>query len=167
MADQDPIRGEAKQALMGVMKAWQRLMDTMSKASKTEYTRKTDANGWTALDHFAHVSAWERSRLTWLQGRPRFEGLGVTSEQFKLGYDELNEIVRDQTKGQGYDEVMGAALSVHQAMVDEIRTFDPDDVPRSGGISTAEIADIGAQITENLTDHYDQHREYIEEILAS
>lgn len=166
MADQDPIRSEAKQALMGVMKAWQRLMDTMSKAPKTEYTRKHDANGWTALDHFAHASAWERSRLTWLQGRPRFEGLGVTSEQFKLDYDDLNEIVREQTKGQGYDEVMDAALTVHQAMADEIRTFDPDDVPRSGGIDTAEIADIGAQITANLTDHYDEHREYIEKILA-
>jgi hypothetical protein len=164
--DQNLIRSEAKQALMGMMQAWWRLMDTMTKEEKSEYERKQDARGWTALDHFAHVSAWERSRLTWLQGRPRFEGLGVTSEQFKLDYDELNEIVRDQTTGQGYDEVVGAALSVHQAMVDEIRTFEPDDVPRSGGISTAQIADIGAQITENLTDHYDQHREYIEKILA-
>ena len=166
MADQDPIRNDAKHALMGAMQAWMRLMDTMAKAPKTDYTRKTDPAGWTALDHFAHVSAWERSRLTWLQGRPRFEGLGVTPEQFKLDYDELNEIVRAQTQGQGYDEVMDAALAVHQAMMDEIRTFDPDDVPRSGGIDTAEIADIGAQITENLTDHYDQHREYIEKILA-
>jgi uncharacterized damage-inducible protein DinB len=167
MAEQDTIRGEAKQALMGVMKAWQRLMDTMSRAPKDHYTRKQDARGWTALDHFAHVSAWERSRLTWLQGRPRFEGLGVTSEQFKLDYDALNELVREQTAGQGYDQVVNAALSVHQAMVDEIRTFDPDDVPRSGGITTEEIADIGAQITANLTEHYDEHREYIERILAS
>jgi uncharacterized damage-inducible protein DinB len=167
MAEQDGIRSEAKRALMGVMQAWQRLMDTMSKAPQDAYTRKQDANGWTALDHFAHVSAWERSRLTWLQGRPRFEGLGVTPKQFELDYDALNEIVREQTRGQGYDEVMRDALSVHQAMTEEIRTFDPDDVPRSGGIDTAEIADIGAQITENLTDHYEEHREYIERILAS
>ena len=166
MAEQDTIRNDAKQALMGVMKAWTRLMNTMAKAPKDAYTRKTDPAGWTALDHFAHVSAWERSRLTWLQGRPRFEGLGVTSEQFELEYDPLNEIVREQTNGQGYDEVMEAALVVHQAMVEEIRTFDPDDVPRSGGITTEEIADIGAQITANLTDHYDEHREYIEKILA-
>lgn len=166
MAAQNPIRHEAHEALKGVMQAWMRLMDTMSRAPREDYTRKTDANGWTALDHFAHVSAWERSRLTWLQGRPRFEGLEVTPEQFRLDYDPLNEIVREQTRGQGYDEVMQSALAVHQAMVDEIRTFDPDDVPRSGGIDTAEIADIGAQITENLTDHYDQHREYIEKILA-
>ncbi len=166
MTEQDPIRSDAKHALMGVMQAWQRLMGTMAKAPKPAYTRKTDQNGWTALDHFAHVSAWERSRLTWLQGRPRFEGLGVTSERFSLDYDSLNEIVRAQTAGQGYDEVMDAALSVHQAMVDEIRTFDPDDVPRSGGITTEEIADIGAQLTANLTDHYDEHREYIERILA-
>jgi hypothetical protein len=167
MAEMDPIRRDAHRALMSIMQAWQRLMDTMSRAPKADYERKADARGWSALDHFAHVSAWERSRLTWLQGRPRFEGLGVTPDQFKLGYDELNEIVRQQTAGQGYDQVMEVALSVHQATVDEIRTFDPDDVPRSGGIDTAEIADIGAQLTENLADHYDQHREYIERILAS
>ncbi len=166
MSDQDPIRNDAKHALMGAMKAWTRLMDTMAKAPKTHYTSKHDPAGWSALDHFAHVSAWERSRLTWLQGRPRFEGLGVTSEQFRLDYDPLNEIVREQTQGQGYDQVMSSALVVHQAMMDEIRTFDPDDVPRSGGITTEEIADLGAQITANLTDHYDEHREYIEKILA-
>ena len=166
MVAQDPIRGEAKHALMDVMQAWRRLMDVMEKAPKGDYARKQDANGWTALDHFAHVSAWERSRLTWLQGRPRFEGLGVTPEQFKLDYDELNEIVREQARGKTYDEVMSEALSVHQATVDEIRTFDPDDVPRSGGIGTAEIADIGAQLKENLSDHYDEHRGYIEKILA-
>jgi hypothetical protein len=167
MATQEPVKRQAHEALMGIMQAWQRLMDTMSQAPKPEYSRKQDANGWTALDHFAHVSAWERSRLTWLQGRPRFEGLGVTPKQFQLGYDELNEIVRQQTHGQSYDEVMQAALSVHQAMIDEVRTFDPDDVPRSGGIDTAEMADIGAQLTVNLTEHYDEHREYIERILAS
>lgn len=167
MATHEPIRHEAHEALMGMMQAWERLMGTMTKAPKDEYARKHDARGWTALDHLAHVSAWERSRLTWLQGRPRFEGLGVTQEQFQLPYDELNEIVRQQTHGQGYDEIMQDALSVHQSMVEEVRTFDPNDVPRSGGIDTAEMADIGAQLKENLTDHYDQHREYIEKILAS
>ena len=166
MATQEPVRQAAHDALMEIMRAWQRLMDTMSRAPKDAYSRKQDENGWTALDHVAHVSAWERSRLTWLQGRPRFEGLEVTSEQFQLGYDELNEIVRQQTRGQGYDDVIRNALGVHQAMVDEIRTFDPDDVPRSGGIDTAEMADIGAQLKENLADHYDEHREYIERILA-
>ena len=154
-------------ALVEVHKAWRRLMTTMERAPKADTTRKHDARGWTALDHLAHVAAWERSRLTWLQGRPRFEGLEVSSDQFKLGYDELNEIVRARTDGQEYDEVMEQARIGHQAMEAEIRSFDPDDVPREGGIGTAEIARIGAELKENLADHYDEHRGYIERILAS
>jgi hypothetical protein len=154
-------------ALVEVQKAWNRLMRAMAAAPKADYSRKRDAAGWTALDHLAHVTAWERSRLTWLQGRPRFEGLGVTSEVFKRGYDDLNELVRQRTDGQGYDEVLEAAQRGHQAMIAEIQTFDPDDVDRSGGIQVHEIPRVGALLKENLADHYDAHRAYIERILAS
>jgi hypothetical protein len=167
MTSRESIQRSAKDGLIATMQAWDRLMQTMASAPKAAYASKQDANGWTALDHMAHVAAWERSRLNWLQGRPRFEGLGVSSQEFKLGYDDLNEIVRARTQGQGYDEIMDAAQVGHQAMMDEIRTFDPDDVPRSGGIDSEEIANIGAELTENLADHYDAHREYIERILAS
>ncbi len=154
-------------ALVEMQKAWSRLMTVMSRAPRAAYETKTDDRGWTPLDHLAHVTAWERSRLTWLQGRPRFEGLGVTSAQFKLGYDELNELVRQQTAGRGYDELMEEARKGHQAMVAEVQSFDPSDIDHAGGIERQEIARVGALLKENLADHYDEHREYIERILAS
>jgi hypothetical protein len=166
MTDEAPSELTMHDALVEMQKAWKRLMNTMEREPKAAYSEKRDAVGWSALDHLAHVTAWERSRITWLEGRPRFEGLGVSSEEFKLDYDDLNELVRQQTAGKGYDELMQEARRVHQAMVEAVRFFDPDDVPRAGGITAAEIADIGQQLRENLTVHYDEHAEYIERILS-
>jgi hypothetical protein len=67
----------------------------------------------------------------------------------------------------GYDAVMEQARIGHLAMEEEIRSFDPEDVPREGGITGEEIARVGAELKENLADHYDAHREYIETILGS
>ncbi len=167
MTDNAPSELTIHDALVEMQKAWKRLMDTMEREPKAAYSEKHDAAGWSTLDHLAHVTAWERSRITWLEGRPRFEGLGVSSDEFQLGYDDLNEVVRRQSAGKGYDELMAEARTVHQAMVEAVRSFDPDDVPRAGGITAEEIADIGPQLRENLTVHYDEHREYIERILAS
>lgn len=155
------------EGLVAMQRSWSRLMATMTRGPKDHYARKTDERGWTALDHLAHVSAWERSRLTWLQGRPRFEGLGVSSAEFRQDYDALNELVRAQTDGHTYDQILDAARSVHQAMVAEVQSFDPDDVDHAGGIERGEIARLGTLLKENLADHYDEHREYIERILAS
>src|SRR5690606_3652039 len=62
--------------------AWQRLMATMTAHPEQDYVEKRDQVGWNALDHLAHVTAWERSALFPLQGKSRHEALGVTDEQF-------------------------------------------------------------------------------------
>lgn len=154
-------------ALARVQDAWDALMVTMSKAPEQAYTGKYDAAGWTPLDHLAHVTAWERSRRFWILGRPQYEGLGVSSGEFEQGYDQLNELVRQQTAGTTYQQVMEDAQLVHRHMLDAIQSFDATARQDSGGITRDEADRLGSLLVENLADHYDEHRGYIETILAS
>lgn len=154
------------EALSGIETSWNRLMGAMTSWQVDDYTTAHDAAGWTALDHLAHVSAWERSRMAWLQGRPRHEGLSVSEAAFTQGYDPLNELVRQQTEGHGYDDVMAAARETHRQMIGTIRAFDPTVVDQ-GGITAVEAGRLGDELQENLADHYEDHCAYIEEILGS
>ncbi|HYH13098.1 MAG TPA: maleylpyruvate isomerase N-terminal domain-containing protein [Thermomicrobiales bacterium] len=146
-----------------IQNSWDQLMVTMSRASEEDYATKKDAAGWTALDHMAHVTAWERTWTFFLKGRPRHEGLGVTEREFGMEYDPLNEILRARTANDSYEEVLTAARESHEALLAALRSADVErlDYDSQGGKS------LDALLTDNVIDHYNEHREYIEKIFAS
>lgn len=154
-----------EEALERIQSSWDRLMVTMTRASEEEYETKRDAAGWTPVDHLAHVMAWERSRRGWLLGLPRYEGLGVTEEEFGGDIDQLNETVRQQTAGKSYQQVMELAIGSHQQLIDVIQSYDSLRYETLEGTTPEEIENLGALLVEHLADHYDEHREYIERIL--
>ncbi len=179
MVEYETHRGKTIDDLLAeIDAAWQRLMTTMTSHPKAEYAEKRDAVGWNALDPLAHVTAWERSALYPLLGKPRHEGLGVTDEQFMIDqvtqdFDPLNQIIRAQTVGESYDTAMDNARTVHAELVDAVRAADLDTLWKSG----RELApDANEQrrdvpfieiLMSDGCEHFDEHREYIEKILAS
>jgi hypothetical protein len=178
MVEYDTHRGKTIDDLLAeIDAAWQRLMATMSSRPAEEYETKRDEVGWNALDHLAHVTAWERSALFPLQGKPRHEGLGVTDEQFRIDqvtkdFDPLNQIIREQTVGDSYDTTMSNARAVHAELVEAVRASDLDTLWKSGrelAPDTNEQARDVPFIEILMSDgceHFDEHREYIERILA-
>ncbi len=152
--------------------AWQRLMATMTAYPKEAYSAKRDPVGWTALDHLAHVTAWEKTALYPLQGKTRHEGLGVTDEQFLLDFDPLNQIVRDQTAGSPYDAVMANARAVHEELVAVVRQTEFDVLLQPSSALAADTREQRREVPfmeilmSDGCSHFDDHREYIEKILA-
>lgn len=171
----EQYRGKTVDELIEEMDAaWQRLMDTMSSRPVDDFSTKRDAVGWTSLDHMAHISVWERSVLEPMQGGSRHEALGVTDEQFAtMGFDELNEIIRTQTRGHTYEQVMADARQVHEDLVDAVRGASveelwkpttelcPDQREQAKSRPFMEI------LMSDGCEHFDEHRGYIEKILAS
>jgi hypothetical protein len=178
MVEYETHRGKTIDDLLGeIDAAWGRLMATMTSYPEEDYEAKRDQVGWNALDHVAHVTAWERSALYPLQGKSRHEGLGVTDEQFRIDqvtqdFDPLNQIIREQTSSDSYDTVMRNARAVHAELVEAVRASDLDTLWKSG----RELApDTNEQqrdvpfieiLMSDGCEHFDEHREYIEEILA-
>jgi hypothetical protein len=176
----DQHRGKTNDELLSeIDAAWQRLMNTMTSRPKEEYTTRRDDVGWTPLDHLAHVTAWERTVLFPLQGRTRHEALGVTDEQFTQGedplddfFDGINQLVRDQTIGDSYEKVMADAREVHDQTVAALRQTTVNDLwkpSREMSSDTHEAARDVPFIEIVMSDactHFDDHRGYIEKILA-
>lgn len=153
--------------------AWNTLIATVADAPEGDVAGKRDPAGWTALDHLAHVSAWERTALFPMLGRPRHEGAGVTADEFALEFDPLNEIIRGQTAGQPRQQVIDDANRWHRQLVETMRNatpgelqktareFDPDGRDATDPRSILDIAE------GNTTGHYLEHDGYIRKILAS
>lgn len=151
--------------------SWTRLMETMSAASEGQQTGAADPQGWTVLDHMSHITAWERSVLFPLEGKRRHEALGITEEEYKQDIDTSNELIRAQTQGHSYEQVMSDAGQVHEALVAAIRSTDLDTLWKSiaevcPGDSASERPFIEI-LMGDTAEHYDEHREWIGAILAA
>jgi predicted RNase H-like HicB family nuclease len=152
--------------------AWQRLMATMTAHPEADYVTKRDAAGWTALDHLAHVTAWERSALFPLRRTSRHEALGITDEQFLMDFDPINALVRRQTTGESYASAMARARAVHAELVEAVRQADVEELwqPIRSLVSDTREQNRDIPYIELLMsdgcEHFDEHREFIEKILA-
>jgi hypothetical protein len=178
--DVDRYRGKSNDDLLSdIEESWSRLMATMTSHTEADYGTKRDPAGWTALDHMAHVTAWERSVLFPMRGRPRHEGLGVTAEEFHsveepaMNFNPLNEIVRAQTSGDSYETVMTDANKGHDKIVEAITSADIDDLWKPTTELCPDQREEGKSrpfmliLMSDTAEHYDEHRGYIEKILAT
>lgn len=169
----DQYRGKSVDELLAeIDAAWERLMATMTARPESDYTEKRDHVGWNAIDHLAHIAAWERSALYPLQGRSRHEALGITDEQLEADFDEINALVRSHTAGESYARAMTTAREVHAELVDAVNRADVETLWRpSRELSSdqreqaRDVPFIEILMSDGCA-HFDEHREYIEKILA-
>ena len=75
------------QLMLEIEDGWLIINQAIDSLSKAQMTTLRDDEGWTVKDHIDHMTAWERSALYFLQGKPRHEGLGV-EESVYLSEDE-------------------------------------------------------------------------------
>jgi hypothetical protein len=166
----EQYRGKTTDDLLAeIDAAWQRLMVTMTAHPERDYTDKRDAVGWNALDHLAHVTAWEKTALYPLQGTSRHEALGVTDEQFLIDEDELNQLIRNRTANDSYDTAMANARAAHAELVAAVRATTVEELWQPTlalSPDTRQVPIIELLMDDGAT-HVDQHRGYIEKILAS
>lgn len=150
-------------------RAWNSLQATIANAHPRDLVERTDAAGWSAKDHVAHLAAWENSVLGMIRdGRPQWEGLGIDKALFEAeGYDEENEIIRQQTVDWPLDRVISHLTAVHTEMVRMVEGFSDRDLhrPCSDFVTGGQDFAIFHKISGNGPGHYNEHREYIERIL--
>jgi uncharacterized damage-inducible protein DinB len=64
--------------------------------SEYEFATPTDAAGWTIKDHLAHLAAWQIGIAALLQGKPRWQAMGL-SDAFVArakDFDPINDAMR-------------------------------------------------------------------------
>ncbi|HWV35869.1 MAG TPA: ClbS/DfsB family four-helix bundle protein [Thermomicrobiales bacterium] len=152
--------------------AWKALQATIDAHSEAELTGPRDAGGWSAKDHLAHLTDWERGVVFLLNGHDFYNGLGVSEETYLSGdLDVVSSKIQEQVKDKELLDVLTDLRVVHEEAIGSISNLTDDDLrkPISGEPASASsgMGTIADKIIGNTSEHFDQHREWIETLIAN
>ncbi|MFL5734652.1 MAG: ClbS/DfsB family four-helix bundle protein, partial [Chloroflexia bacterium] len=94
---------------------WTQLNEALDRLTPEQMTTIRDPQGWAVKDHLTHMAAWERSVVVFMQGRPRYEGLGVDEQLWETGTeDEMNAAIQRAHKEEALSEALAELREVHR-----------------------------------------------------
>ena len=172
MSEDFPPIPSVQEMIEAMERSWNALQAVLDGASGDDLVRKTDDVGWSARDHLAHLDAWADSVLVMLRdGQPQGEVLGIDPARLEeeADYDRQNQMLRQQTIDRPLDEVRASLASTHEEFMRVLRGMTDEDLNRASNayVPGSGEFEIAHKIMGNTYMHYDDHREYIERILAS
>ena len=123
-----PITTKAE-LLADTARSWVALNSTLDGLGEAQKSAITDAQGWTVKDHVFHLTAWERSVVFFLQGKPRHAGLGVDETLYLNGKeDEINAVVFQQGKDIPLTDALAQFREVHEQLLKLVRPLTDADL---------------------------------------
>ena len=110
---------------------WASLNAALDHLTEAQMTALKDAQGWSVKDHLIHLTAWERSVVFFLQGKPRHAGLGVEEALYLKGSDDaINAIVFQQCKDLPLVEALAQFRDVHQQLLRLLASLTDADLQK-------------------------------------
>lgn len=129
--------------------------------------------GWSIKDHLAHLAVWELGIAWLLQGRPRYAAMDVEGaiDQYTT-MDDINELIYHRNLNLTADEAREKLRKTHQEMLEALEGLSDQDLFQPY-LAFLPQGDEGPQepvlywINGNTFEHFDEHRGYINKIIAS
>ena len=151
---------------------WQAFVAATDAIPDERWITVSDVAGWSIRDHVSHVTCWDESLIALVRdGTPRQATLQVSDEDWHAGgYDAMNEAIRQQTLDLSPAEVRDRRDAVWAELFALLETFDDATIHRPGadfGLNYGRNETFLETLVDDLGVHYDQHRQYIERIVAT
>jgi hypothetical protein len=152
--------------------AWDALQSFVAGHSETQMTTAHDEQGWAVKDHLTHIAAWEESVVAFLQGKARYEALGVDQTLFEGGsFDEMNEVIQRLRGHLSLPEAMAQLKSTHTRLMSLLEPLSDADLNLPVRHFTSSSPDADRRramdlIHDNTADHYTEHLAWIEALVA-
>ncbi|TAK10712.1 MAG: ClbS/DfsB family four-helix bundle protein [Anaerolineae bacterium] len=156
-----------------IQHGFEELLEFLESLPEGEWENGADAAGWTAKDHVAHLAVWAGSMVAVMNGRPRWEAMGLPLETWMTivrTYDVINAAIRAAHWGDTPVQAFAAWRAAHAAVMARAAAL-PDEELRlpyshyQPG-ATDETAPLYLYIEGNTSDHYAEHRAYIGVLLG-
>ena len=149
---------------------WRAFVACTDALSEAEWMGPTDAAGWSVKDHVAHVVLWVRTEIALLRYRtPMQQSLGISDAAWNAGgFDPINEEIRQQTIADPPATIRDERDRVYRKLVEVVSGFSDEDLARPAndfGLDEKGKS-LLAVLTEYHGDHFEEHRGYIETIVA-
>ena len=136
-------------------------------------TTATDDAGWTVVDHVVHLAAWAEGIAALLRRQPRWEAMGITDHDPSLApqgtptdYDTMNAAIRDRNQGLSAAASRARLVAAHTSVADAVDALTDDELDLTLGRYVAPFtedrgAPVGAYVTGNTYEHYEEHADWI------
>ncbi len=145
-----------------------RMEDLLASLDRARLVAPILDRGWTIKDYLAHLAAWEKLMLGWVessvQGQEpiRFtSGFIETPETGEETMQRLNDYLYEQNKSRSLDEVLQDFRDTHKQVVEQLSAvseadlFDPNRFPWLHG------APLIGNVAGNTYEHYQEHYGWI------
>jgi hypothetical protein len=160
--------------LSEVERTWSALNGALGRLTPEQMAEIRDPEGWAVKDHLVHMAAWERSVVVFLEGRPRYEGLGVSQELYEKGdEDEVNAAIQKAGRDMSLSEALGELRAVHGRMLALIEQMSDDDMMKANSDFQPDMEGerderpVVGMIYSNTANHFREHQGWIESLVGS
>lgn len=148
--------------------AWSMLIQSLDRLTAASLTNHSDAAGWTVKDHVVHLAGWENTVVAMLNGRPRYEGLGVIEAIYaSADVDASNEAHVRANDALSMGEARAELERVHADLLELLRPMSDEDLARPVSDFISEGPDLTDDrpaidvVFANTTEHYREHHEWM------
>ena len=145
-------------------RAWAELNDALDSLAPAQMSEPTDANGWRGQDHLSHIGAWHNWARLRMQGRPTWEGLGITEADVSSGdTDTANAAIRARHAAKTPAEARAFLTETHDLLVAQVAGLDEAALPLPfRALGPNEPADrvippVSHILYESTVEHYREH----------
>lgn len=156
--------------LARIESGWAAFQSYLGTLTPEQMTGPTDAAGWTAKDHVAHIALWERGVSEALAGQNRREVMDVDEATWNTrDYTLINEVLRQQVAGWSLDQVRQQADAIHAEFVARIARLSDSDLTRPYSDfeqGSSNQTPIIAYLMGDTYKHYEEHAPWIEAIVS-
>ena len=157
--------------MLEIETTWAALHSTLARLSEDEMTEVHDRAGWTVKDHLTHITAWEESVISFLQGLPRHEGLGVDQALYSNGsFDDINAVIQELRKSLTLEQATAQLHAIHLSLMRLLEPLSEADLaqplrhflPGSPVDDARRAIDI---VRDNTSSHFSEHLVWIEALV--
>jgi hypothetical protein len=110
--------------------SWNELQTYLASLTEEQFTRPTDAAGWTVKDHVIHIAVWEHANLAMLEGKSKREVLEITPEVWEQDDDPINAVLQQRHCDMPLTEVMQTLNQNHERILNKLNTMTKADFQR-------------------------------------
>lgn len=148
---------------------WNDLQTMIAALTEAQLTGSTDAAGWTVKDHLVHLADWETSVDALLQGKPRWETMGLPRADWDtFDIDHINDIMQKRSQGLTLAEARQRLDATHAVLLARVGALDDADLMRPYSAFEAGSTwhdPVLAYIIGNSFGHYAEHMPWMTAIV--
>jgi hypothetical protein len=146
---------------------WSALMNVVAKLDEKQMSTP-DAGGWTPKDNLAHLAEWMNILLGYhFDSRPSREVLGVTPDvTADWDFDVINKVLLARNQSRSSEDVLGELKSLYARVMDRLEIMPFEDLLKPRRADDPQSSPLLPSVIGDTYEHFAEHRESIEKVLA-